>query len=193
MGKTPFDLKTFIESLNINTGMFPIVRVDSGETPLMVVAVAKVNISPEEQKQFGDVGRDAEIPMWIMWNPADRLLQAYTNFRFGFDAFSEERLNVLIGTANHLNCFALHRIGKVFAHRDNSDGSSLFTIALTLLVPSFNIEYEEGLSTLRPIVSAHLVRLYQDSAATSVDVCDALQRAGLPVTGIPSTSSVKQH
>ncbi|MDB5187976.1 MAG: hypothetical protein JWO50_496 [Candidatus Kaiserbacteria bacterium] len=179
MDYASFDIKTFIESLDLSVGLFRLVRVDPTEEPTIVVAIAEPDLPPEQKAQILGLDTDMSMAMWVTWMPDQGILRISTNLDLGTDSIGEERLYILTGAVNQINCWIWDRIGKAFVHKNGDDDMNIGTTAFTIFVPPPCLETEEGLKVLRLIIAANMSRLYQEAAVTSMDLHRAMAQEGI--------------
>lgn len=174
MDYASFDLRAFVESLDLRVGLFRLVRTETTDSPNIVVAMTQPNMFPEQLAQLSGNIDDMVMPVWVTWIGERGILRLHCNLDLGTDSIGDERLEFLVKAANHLNCWTWDRICKAFVHKSEDEEVNIGTAAFALFVPPPLMQTPEGLEALKVIVAANLARLAQEAATTSIDFHNAL-------------------
>lgn len=173
-----FNLREFVESLDLTVGLFRLARIEPTTEPNVITAFAKImTVDTMPKEVIAQIeSDDMAMAMWVAWMPEHRLLRFSTNLDLGPDSADGERIDVLIGAVNYLNFVAMPRIAKAFVHQDE-DEKNIGTAAWTISVPPSILTTPEGTQALRDIVSENMARLYREAAVVSLDLHSAMHSA----------------
>lgn len=172
------NFKQFIESLDLTSGLFRVMRVDTTSNPNILIVHSNMMVMESMPKEIVAQLEDPDMAMamWVMWVPEQRLMRFSCNLDLGSDSIDNERLSTLIEIANYLNFASLMRIAKAFVHADDEE-KNIGTAAFTLSIPPNVFETQESTEVLKNIVSENMARLYGESAAIAVELHAALESA----------------
>ena len=173
----PFDIKTFVQSLDLTVGMFRLLDTEVTEDANVVVAMAGMDLAPEELFKVG--AADLRLPVWVIWMPQQSTLRLHTNLDIGEDSIDEMRSQILIPAVNEINAWAWDRIGKASVQKNEESDTNVGRTAFSIFVPPPLLQSEEGIHALRLLIAANMARLLQEAAVTSIDLHRVLANAGI--------------
>ena len=171
-----FNLKAFVESLDVSVGALRLLRVDTTEDDNVVIAITDLDLPAEPMAE--DSGTEGPTGTWVVWIPESTIVHLWTDIGFGPDTLDDRRFDFLLGASNELNNGASDRISRASVGRDKEDGTNIVSFSYSFMIPPRYLE-PEWIRVMSTVVGFALARLNFEAITGAFEFKKGLEEADL--------------